>query len=248
MSAAMALEAENLTKRYDNGVLAVNNLNLKVGQGEIYTLLGSNGAGKTSTMMMMLGFTDPTSGTTRVCGVDVVKDPLKAKKHVAYVSENVMLYSNFTALQNLEFFGKLGGATSAAIAKGDEILDRVGLVRGAHRRRVGGFSKGMRQRLGIAIAILKNTEVIILDEPTSGLDPKGATEFLEIIQQLKAEGKSIFMSSHDIFRAKVVSDRVGFMNSGKILREVTREEMKNEDLEELYLKYEVNPNAAGTAA
>jgi ABC-2 type transport system ATP-binding protein len=238
------LEAMDLVKRYDDGVLAVNKLNLRIGPGEIYTLLGSNGAGKTSTMMMLLGFTEPTSGSAKICGIDVAKDPLKAKKHVAYVSENVMLYGSFTAMQNLEFFSKLGGATRETLAKAEQVLLRVGLEKDKFRRRVGGFSKGMRQRLGIAIAMMKNTEVIILDEPTSGLDPRGASEFMTIVQELRRDGKSIFMSSHDIFRAKTVSDRVGIMNSGRILKEITSAELKDADLEQLYLRYEVNPDVA----
>jgi ABC-2 type transport system ATP-binding protein len=238
------LEAAELVKRYDDGVLAVNKLNLRIGPGEIYTLLGSNGAGKTSTMMMLLGFTEPTAGTAKICGIDVAKDPLKAKKHVAYVSENVMLYGSFTAMQNLEFFSKLGGATRETLAKSEQVLQRVGLNKDNYRRRVGGFSKGMRQRLGIAIAIMKNTEVIIMDEPTSGLDPRGASEFMTIVQELRTEGKSILMSSHDIFRAKTVSDRVGIMNSGRILKEITSAELKDADLEQLYLRYEVNPDVA----
>jgi ABC-2 type transport system ATP-binding protein len=238
------LEATDLVKRYDDGTLAVNKLNLRIEAGEIYTLLGSNGAGKTSTMMMLLGFTEPTAGTAKICGIDVARDPLSAKKHVAYVSENVMLYGSFTAMQNLEFFSKLGGATRETLAKADQVLLRVGLSKETFRRRVGGFSKGMRQRLGIAIAIMKNTEVIIMDEPTSGLDPRGASEFMKIVQELRTEGKSIFMSSHDIFRAKTVSDRVGIMNSGRILKEITSVELKDADLEQLYLRYEVNPDAA----
>jgi ABC-2 type transport system ATP-binding protein len=239
METTTVLETIDLTKRYETGVLAVDQLNLQVHAGEIYVLLGANGAGKTTTMMLMFGFTEPTEGTAKICGIDVTRDPLSAKKHAAYVSENVMLYGNFTAMQNIEFFAKLGGASQAAIAQCEQILLRVGLSKDAHRQRVRGFSKGMRQRLGIAIAMIKNSEVIILDEPTSGLDPKGGADFLDILRELKAEGKAIFMSSHDIFRAEIVADRVGIMSHGRIVQELDRANMAHQNLETLYLKYEL---------
>lgn len=239
MDKAAVLEAIQLTKRYENGVLAVDNLNLNIYPGEIYVLLGTNGAGKTSTMMLMFGFTEPTAGTVRICGFDVTRNPLEAKKHAAYVSENVMLYGSFTALQNIEFFARLGGAVKFDAVTCEQFLLRVGLPREAHRRRVRSFSKGMRQRLGIAIAMMKNTEVIILDEPTSGLDPKGGADFLDILRALKAEGKAIFMSSHDIFRAEIIADRVGIMSHGRIVQELDQVGLGDQDLEKLYLKYEL---------
>ena len=231
------LETVDLTKRYDNEVLAVNKLNLKVEQGEIFTMLGANGAGKTTTINLVLGFTEPTSGTALINGVDVTKEPLKAKKHVAFVSENVQLYGNYTARQNLDFFAKLGGRTDATTEDYDAVLTRVGLPAGAFRRRVRGFSKGMRQRLGIAIAIMKNAELILLDEPTSGLDPKGGIEFLQLLNSLRSEGKAIFMTTHDIFRAKEIADKVGIMAQGELVRVLARDEIDRENLEDLYMKY-----------
>lgn len=231
------LETIKLKKIYENGVLAVNEVDLKIEAGEIFVLLGANGAGKTTMIMLILGFTDPTSGTAKIKGIDVVKNPLKAKKHIAYVSENVILYGNFTARQNLDFFAKLAGKTGLSGDDYDKVLRRVGLPEESFYRRVGSFSKGMRQRLGIAIAILKDTEVILLDEPTSGLDPKGGTEFLDILRGLRDEGKAIFMSSHDIFRTKVIADRAGIMHEGNLVKVIEREEMNKTDLEELYLKH-----------
>ncbi|MBL7170397.1 MAG: ABC transporter ATP-binding protein [Candidatus Omnitrophica bacterium] len=231
------LETIKLKKIYENRVLAVNEVDLKIEAGEIFVLLGANGAGKTTIIMLILGFTDPTSGTALINGIDVVKNPLKAKKHVAYVSENVILYGNFTARQNLDFFTKLAGKTGLTDNDYDKVLKRVGLPQESFNRRVGSFSKGMRQRLGIAIAILKDTEVILLDEPTSGLDPKGGKEFLDILRGLRDENKAIFMSSHDIFRTKIIADRVGIMHSGNLVKVIEREEMDRVDLEELYLKY-----------
>lgn len=231
------LEIEGLSKRYEDGVLAVDKLDLRVEPGEVFCMLGANGAGKTTTLMLVLGFTEPTEGTARICGVDITKNPLEAKKHVAYVSENVMLYGNFTARQNLDFFAKLGGKKNVTKEEYDRVLTRVGLERSAFRRRVKGFSKGMRQRLGIAIAIIKDAEVILLDEPTSGLDPKGGAEFLRLLDDLRDEGKAILMTTHDIFRVREIADRVGIMNQGRLVRIIPRDELEKEDLTKLYIEY-----------
>lgn len=231
------LEMRNLTKVYDNTVRAVNKLNLIVKSGEIFVMLGANGAGKTTTMDLILGFIEPTEGTAFINDIDITKDPLEAKKYVAYVSENVMLYGNFTARQNLDFFTKLGGNKKASREDYDAAMRRVGLQEDAFRRRVKNFSKGMRQRLGIAIAIMKDAKVVLLDEPTSGLDPKGGAEFLELLRGLKAEGKAIFMSTHDIFRAKQIADRLGIMANGNLATVLDREEIETADLEQLYLQY-----------
>ena len=230
------LEVLEMSKHYGD-VKAVNNLTLTVQPGEVFTMLGANGAGKTTTLMVSLGFTEPTAGTVKICGVDVTKDPLEAKKHVAYVSENVMLYGNFTAKQNLEFFTKLGGRKHVTDAEYEQVMARVGLQADAFHRRLKGFSKGMRQKLGIAIAIMKDAEVILLDEPTSGLDPKSGAEFLELLAELRAENKAIWMTTHDIFRAKAIADRVGIMVDGELVKVLTRDELENEDLEALYVQY-----------
>jgi len=195
------LETRDLTKVYNEDVLGVNNLNLKVDDSEIYVVLGANGAGKRTTISMLLNFIEPTSGTALVDDIEIPKFPLEAKKHLAYVSENVELYRNFTARQNLSFFAKLGGRKKVSNEELDATLGRVGLPEEAFTRRVKTFSKGMRQRLGIAIAIMKNAQAVLLDEPTSGLDPKGGADLLNLLRQLKEEGKAIFMSTHDIHSA-----------------------------------------------
>lgn len=230
------LEIIGLSKQYGD-LRAVNDLNITVSPGEIFTMLGANGAGKTTTLMVSLGFTEPTEGTVRICGIDVTKEPLKAKKHVAYVSENVMLYGNFTARQNLDFFTRLGGRKDVTDEEYSQVMDRVGLQRDAFDRRVKGFSKGMRQKLGIAIAIMKDAEVILLDEPTSGLDPKSGAEFMTLLAQLRQEDKAIWMTTHDIFRAKAIADRVGIMTGGRLVRVFTRDELEREDLEKIYVDY-----------
>ena len=234
------LEIIDMTKHYGD-MHAVNDLTLTIEPGEIFTMLGANGAGKTTTLMVALGFTEPTAGTVKICGVDVTRDPLEAKRHVAYVSENVMLYGNFTARQNLEFFTKLGGRKQVEASEYDQVMDRVGLQRDAFDRRVKGFSKGMRQKLGIAIAIMKNAEVILLDEPTSGLDPKSGAEFLQLLAELREENKAIWMTTHDIFRAKQIADRVGIMVEGNLVKIFTRDELGQEDLESIYVEFVSQP-------
>ncbi len=240
------LELVNLKKRYPNGVLAVDGVNLTVEPGEIFVLLGANGAGKTTSINLIMGFLDPTEGDALICGKSIVKEPLEAKKHAAYVSENVMLYGNFTAMQNVRFFTRLAGRRGVSDDEYHAVLDRVGLEREAHRMRLKHYSKGMRQRLGIAIAILKQADVICLDEPTSGLDPKGGQEFLGLLRSLKEEKKAIFMASHDIFRTKLIADRVGIMNKGRILHIMNRDEMEAADIEEVYLK-EIETELAAAA-
>jgi ABC-2 type transport system ATP-binding protein len=236
-SQKLLLKAEDLSKRYEDGVLALDHLNLEVRGGEVYCLLGANGAGKTTTINLFLNFIPPTTGTCFINGIDVTRDPLQAKKYVAFVSENVMLYGNFTARQNLDFFAKLGGKTG--LAKNDyyQVMRRVSLQEKAFEQRVKTFSKGMRQKLGISIAIIKDAPAILLDEPTSGLDPKAAEEFLVILAVLRKEGKAILMSTHDIFRAKEIGDRVGIMKEGRLVMERTREELQYEDLVKIYIDY-----------
>lgn len=231
------LQAIDLTKRYEDGLLALDHLSLEVKEGEIFCLLGANGAGKTTTINLFLNFIDPTDGTAQINGIDVTRDPLEAKKYVSYVSENVMLYGNFTARQNLDFFAKLGGKTE--LTKDDYYMEmrKVGLQEEAFEMKLKNFSKGMRQKLGITIAIIKDAPNILLDEPTSGLDPKAAAEFVKILKGLREKGKAILMCTHDIFRAKEIADRVGIMKEGRLVMLRDREEFLEEDLEKIYLDY-----------
>ncbi len=231
------LQAIDLTKRYEDQQLALDALNLEIKEGEIFCLLGANGAGKTTTVNLFLNFIEPSGGKALINGIDVTQTPLEAKKHVSYVSENVMLYGNFTARQNLDFFAKLGGKKD--LSKEDYYLRmrEVGLQEEAFEKKVKTFSKGMRQKVGLTIAIIKDASNILLDEPTSGLDPKAATELMQILKKLRNEGKSILMCTHDIFRAKAVADRVGIMKEGRLVMERTREEFLEEDLEKIYLDY-----------
>lgn len=231
------LRAEGLTKVYEDGTVGLDHLDLEVGRGEILCLLGANGAGKTTTINLFLNFIEPSEGRCSINGVDVARDPLKAKRHVAYLSENVMLYSSFTARENLAFFARLAGHRRLVRDDHDQLLARTGLDRPAFDQRVGSFSKGMRQKLGIAIAMAKGAAAMILDEPLSGLDPKAASDLVGILNDLREEGRAILMSTHDIFRARVLADRIAIMKGGRKVMEAGREELAAADLEQMYLDY-----------
>ena len=230
------LQATNLTKRY-NGVTALDSLNLAVQPGEVFCLLGANGAGKTTTINLFLNFIEPTSGTAAINGIDVTKAPLESKKHVAYIPETVMLYRNLTGLENLEYFAALAGRPDFTRQQLLAFFQRVGLPDGAADRRVGTYSKGMRQKVGIAIALAKGARALLLDEPTSGLDPKASNEFSDLLRQMSSEGVAVLMATHDLFRAKESGSRVGIMKHGRLVALHGTEEFSHADLERLYLEH-----------
>jgi ABC-2 type transport system ATP-binding protein len=236
------LEAINLTKQYEDGVLALDHISFAVHPGEIFAMLGGNGAGKTTTINLFLNFIEPTDGEARINNIPTHQDPLLAKKHVAFVSENVMLYENFTAVQNLDFFARIGGHNDYKKSDYRDVLLRVGLGEDWHNKRLRSFSKGMRQKCGIAIAILKNASAVLLDEPTSGLDPKAGHEFIQLLGSLRDEGKAILMSTHDIFRAIEIADTIAIMNNGRIIMQKRANELAGKDLEDVYLNYMAGHN------
>jgi ABC-2 type transport system ATP-binding protein len=231
------LQATNLTKRYEDGKLALDALNLEIKDGEIFFLLGANGAGKTTTINLFLNFIEPTEGTALINNIDITKDPLESKKYVSYLSENVMLYGNFSARQNLDFFAKLGGKEHLKKEDYYRLFFEVGLQEDAYEKKLKTFSKGMRQKVGLAIAMVKDANNILLDEPTSGLDPKAAAEFVEILKKERDKGKAILMCTHDIFRANELADRVGIMKEGRMILNLDRKDFLKEDIEKLYMKY-----------
>ena len=228
------LIAENLSKTYGD-YKALNNLNLKLNKGEIFALLGQNGAGKSTTINIFLGFVKPTEGVAKINGISVVDHPEETKKYIAYIPETVLLYPNLTGVENLKFFSSLAGFNYDNEAL-TNFLSKAGLQSDAHHNRLGGYSKGMRQKVGIAIAIAKKAKVLLLDEPTSGLDPKASNEFSEILKELASEGTTIFMATHDIFRAKEVADRIGIMKRGNLISEINADEISANELEKLYLQ------------
>jgi ABC-2 type transport system ATP-binding protein len=212
---APVITAHNLTKRYGTAAV-VNGIGFIVGQGEIFGLLGPNGAGKTTTILMMLGLTDVSDGTVRVLDRDPVREPLAVKRRVGYLPDQVGFYDNLTAAENLAYSGRLMGLASAERTRRIErALVRVRLEDVANKR-VATFSRGMRQRLGLAEIIMKHAEIAILDEPTSGLDPQSTIEFLDLIRELKHEGVTVLLSSHLLDQVQRICDRVALFNSGRI--------------------------------
>lgn len=230
------LEAIHLTKAY-SGTTALDALNLKIEPGEVFCLLGANGAGKTTTINLFMNFIAPTSGTAKIKGLDVTAQPLVTKRYVAYIPEQVMLYKNLTGLENLEYFSVLAGHSDYSRTQLLGFLERVGLPRGAVEKRVGMYSKGMRQKVGIAIALAKQAEALLLDEPTSGLDPKASNEFSELLKKLSAQGVAVLMATHDLFRAKESGTRVGIMRHGKLMSTMKTEDLGHADLERIYLEH-----------
>jgi ABC-2 type transport system ATP-binding protein len=230
------LEATNLTKRY-NGVVALDSLTLKVEPGEVFCLLGANGAGKTTTINLFLNFIEPTTGSATINGIDVVREPLETKKHVAYIPETVMLYRNLSGLENLEYFAALAGRPDYTREQLLGFFREVGLADEAADRRVGTYSKGMRQKVGIAIAIAKGARSLLLDEPTSGLDPKASNELSDLLKRMSDSGVAVLMATHDLFRAKESGTRVGIMTHGKLVAVHGTDEFGHADLEKLYLQY-----------
>lgn len=228
------LKAEQLSKSY-NGAIALNKLDLSVDKGDVFCLLGQNGAGKTTTINLFLGFTEATSGKASINGVAVKPNDVATKKFVAYIPEVVQLYGNLTGVENLDFFSRLAGYKYSREALVD-FLSRAGLQIAAHANRLSTYSKGMRQKVGIAIALAKNADVILMDEPTSGLDPKASDEFTRICKELAAEGKAIFMATHDIFNAVNVGTRIGIMKQGSLVHTLHTSEITAGELQQLYLE------------
>ena len=211
------IEAKNLTKKYGE-FTAVDNLSLEVREGEIFGLLGPNGAGKTTTIMMLAGLIDPTSGNAIVAGFDVVKEPRKVKAVTGYLHDRFACYDNLTARQNLDFYAQLNDIPKSKRAKRiDSLLEVVGLSRWKDVK-VGRFSRGMRQRLGIAQALINEPKIVFLDEPTAGLDPQGTREVRMLIKRLcREEGLTAVVTSHILPEVEQLCSRIGIMKDGKLI-------------------------------
>jgi ABC-2 type transport system ATP-binding protein len=228
------LQAIALGKQYQ-GTAALQDLNLSIGKGEIFCLLGQNGAGKTTTINVFLGFIEASSGAALINGKEVRPNDAATRKMIAYIPEVVQLYGSLTGMENLDFFSKLAGYTYSDPML-SSFLSRAGLQQDAHHKRLSAYSKGMRQKVGIAIALAKNADVIFMDEPTSGLDPKATAEFTEICKALAAEGKTIFMATHDIFNAVNLGTRIGIMKQGRLVHTLRSEEITAGELQKIYLE------------
>jgi len=212
------IQASDLTKNYGT-FTAVDHINLAVHKGEVYGMLGPNGSGKTTTILMLLGLTEPSEGTVNVLGFDPGRRPLSVKARVGYLPDSVGFYEGLTAWENLQYMARLNGLSrQEAHPRIDAALERVGLA-DVTDHRVGTFSRGMQQRLGVAELLLKQPELVIMDEPTLGLDPEAARRFLRLIQELKHEGITIMLSSHLLHQVQAVCDRVGLFRNGRIVLE-----------------------------
>ena len=226
---ATVIEAKNLTKRYD-GVAVVDGISFSVARGEIFGLLGPNGAGKTTTILMLLGLSDISEGQARVVGYDPVREPLSVKRRVGYLPDQVGFYDNLTAADNMRYMARLIGLTpDEREERIKSSLEHVGLT-GVADKRVTTFSRGMRQRLGLAEILMKDAQIAILDEPTSGLDPLATVELLEIIRNLKKHNVSVLLSSHLLERVQSVCDRVALFSGGEIVLMGTVPELRRQVL------------------
>lgn len=217
MEDRIILETHGLTKKY-GPVTAVEDLNLSVRQGEVFGLLGPNGAGKTTTTLMLLGLTEPTAGQALIQGFDCTRQPIQVKKLVGYLPDNVGFYGDLTGRENLRFTGQLCGLPAALCEeRAQQLLERVGMAQAAERK-VSAYSRGMRQRLGIADVLMKDPSVIIMDEPTLGLDPEGTRELIALIRQLSTQdGRTILISSHQLYQVQQICDRVGIFVQGRLV-------------------------------
>ncbi len=244
------IQTENLCKQYGE-VAAVHNLNLSIRRGEVFGLLGPNGAGKTTTTLMLLGLTDPTSGHAWIDGMDCTRDSLAIKKEVGYLPDSVGFYGDMTGMENLVFSGMMNGlGREEAKARAKMLLERVGMTYAASRK-AGTYSRGMRQRLGIADVLMKDPKIIIMDEPTLGIDPEGMRELTTLIRELSVkDGRTLLISSHDLYQIQKISDRVGIFVKGSMIAcgriEELGKQLENEGLFMLDIRAEREDGAADT--
>jgi len=233
--ASNTLEARAVQASYGKKAI-LNGLELCVHAGEIYALLGANGAGKTTTLSLFLGFVSPTSGRVRVNGIDPVERAAEARRHLAYIPENVALYDHLSARENVAYLLDLAGQNAGREAI-DQALASAGLAAEAFDRRVAGFSKGMRQKVAIALALARKVPALLLDEPTSGLDPQATAEFNRLLGLLRAQGVAILMVTHDLLSAADVADRIGFLDAGRLVEEVAAAGDERFDVRALHRRY-----------
>lgn len=246
------IRTSELVKQYGD-VTAVDHLNLEIHKGEVFGLLGPNGAGKTTTTLMLLGLTDPTSGTAEISGLDCTRDALAVKKIVGYLPDNVGFYPDMSGRENLIFSGMMNGLTrKEAEERASGLLERVGMTYAADRK-TGTYSRGMRQRLGIADVLMKDPEIIIMDEPTLGIDPSGMRELTALIRELSVkDGRTILISSHELYQIQEISDRVGIFVKGRMIAcgriDELGQQLQNEGLYMVDFRAEKTANQQRAAA
>ena len=230
------LETVELSKKYGDH-LALDRLDLSVDTGEVFCLLGANGAGKTTTIHLFLGFLEASSGRALVDGLNVADQPLETKRRLAYIPEQVQLYASLTGLENLAYLTELGGRGSLGEDELLRYLERAGLEREAASKRLATYSKGMRQKVAIAVALAKEAGALLLDEPTSGLDPQAANELCHLLRELSNDGVAVLMATHDLFRAKEVGHRLGIMKRGRLLDVLDASALDHAEIERIYLEH-----------
>lgn len=230
------LVADQLSMRF-GATQALDGVSLNVAPGDIYCLLGANGAGKTTLINVFLNFLSPTAGAAHVNGRDVTREPLRTKRDLAYIPEQVMLYGVLSGLENLDYFAGLATGFRQPRERLLALLAGVGLDATAAARRVSTYSKGMRQKVGIAIAMAKQAKALLLDEPTSGLDPSAAEEFSQLLRKASAEGVAVLTTTHDLFHARQTGTRIGIMKRGRLVAELASADVSHTDLQALYLQH-----------
>jgi ABC-2 type transport system ATP-binding protein len=213
---------------------ALAGLDLRLNAGEVFALLGPNGAGKTTTINLILGFLRADAGSIHVCGFDTGSEALEARRQIAYIPEQVALYPGLSGIENLRYFTTLAGLSLGGLEL-RQLLSDAGLQQDAHVRKAGGYSKGMRQKVGIAIAIARKARLLLLDEPTSGLDPSAAAEFSGVVRAAAQRGTAVLMAAHDLYRIKEIADRVGVLSQGRIRDLIDPARCDHVELERLYM-------------
>jgi len=232
------IDIKNIIKNY-NDFRAINNLSLEVNQGDIYGLLGPNGAGKSTTINILLGFLKPDLGSVYINGIDSISKFKEIKASIGYIPENVNLYPYLSGIENLDYFCKLNDKNYSN-EKLEKILNHCGLDNDAFYKKTKTYSKGMRQKVGIAIALAKNAKVYLLDEPASGLDPLASNDLSALLRKLSSEGATILMASHDIYRVCETCDRIGIIKKGQLVKEMKTSEVSTKELEQIYIDYMKN--------
>lgn len=232
------IQLKEVNKEFD-GKRVLNGLNLDISSSEIYALVGSNGAGKTTTLNLIMGFIKAEQGEVLVNGLNPTTQTHEVREMLAYIPENVSLYPYLTGFENLDYFSKLGGMKYDK-EKLEQLLVTSGLQKDSVHNKVSTYSKGMRQKVGIGIALAKNAGILLLDEPASGLDPKASNELSATMKNLALKGKTILMASHDLFRVRETATRIGMLHNGELLKELDPNSITANDLETMYLNYMKN--------